>query len=651
MQLSSHATFSGIARRSIAWVIALLLSGEVSALAQNYVPTMPFINTGSDSAFAQIDFAQMYLDEQNKSAKDKEKRDRENKELIDSGVISALDVDAPNHAIDEFNRAAKFLTAQKSKEAIQCLEKAIAFYPKFVLAHINLGLAYLDQGDLTRAKSEFETSAMLDDKFAGSFLNLGRLALSVNDFATAHSELGKAASLRPRDVRILAALAFAENGNHLYKNALETVDRVHALDHKGAANVHYVGAAAALALNDPDTAERELNLFLSEDPTNAFSPAARKHLAILAHNREISRPAANGGNPRPAETVTIVHPAHTFPNTARLKEQLSSLGSEQNSQSCDDCDATVLADVATNSNDLGGILSLPPDLATVGGGAWTLHKNVDEVALFFVVSQYGQMVNDLAASDIKILDGNKPPERVFEFATQAKLPLRLALLVDTSGSVNEQFSFEKRAATEFVKKVLSGASDLGFIAGFSNETTVTQDFTADQGQLASGIQQLANGGGTALFDAVTFACRKLAEYPDGDRVARVLVVLSDGEDNSSHSTLKQAIQIAERTGVTIYAISTKEETGAKTDADRILEALAERSGGEAMFPLDMLSLKQALGKLREFIRSRYFIAYKASGFEPNGSYRPIHITAAKNGQRLQVKARKGYYARLETGPH
>ncbi len=341
----------------------------------------------------------------------------------------------------------------------------------------------------------------------------------------------------------------------------------------------------------------------------------------------------------------------TFPNSARLKEQLTSLGIGQDSQACADCASPVSADVATSGGDLGATLSFPPNPAGVGDETWTIRKNVDEVDLFFGVSMHGRMVNDLKASDIQILDANRPPQRVLEFAPQSKLPLRLALLVDTSGSVNEQFSFEKHAATAFAQNVLSGASDLGFIAGFSNETTVTQDFTADQAQLASGIERLANQGGTALFDAVAFACRKLAEYPDGDRVARVLVILSDGEDNSSHGTLKQALEIAERTGVTIYTISTKQEIVDKTDADKILEALAERSGGEAMFPHDMHSFGQDLGKLRDFIRSRYFIAYRAADFEPNGSYRAIRISAAKSGQQLQVKARKGYYARLETKPH
>jgi Ca-activated chloride channel family protein len=217
--------------------------------------------------------------------------------------------------------------------------------------------------------------------------------------------------------------------------------------------------------------------------------------------------------------------------------------------------------------------------------------------------------------------------------------------------VHDRFSFEKHAAAKFVEKILNGTSDLGFVEGFATEPTTTQDFSAQPAELGNGIEKLANGGGTALFDAVAFACGKLAAYPEGTHVARVLVILSDGEDNSSHSTLKQSIQASEWAGVTIYTISTREDRGDKTDADRILEALAENSGGEAMFPGDVLTLNKSFDKLHDLIRSRYFIAYKPADFQPNGSYRAISIVAEKNGKHLQVRARKGYHARVETSPN
>jgi Ca-activated chloride channel homolog len=631
-------------RRQLAWVAAFWLWGQITASAQ-----LPGMNAGPDSAFAQIDFAQIYLETENRRLKNIEDLKAKDKALVDSGAVSALDLEAPNGAVEEFNRARTLLQAQNSKEAIKYLQKAVAQYPKFVSAHVGLGLAYIDQEDPGRAKTEFETAARLDDKFSAPFLHLGRLALSQNDFTSAESALEKAATLRPMDVNILSVLTYAQNGTGQYRGALETAQRVHALDHKGLANVHYVAASAAMSLKDFPTMERELKFFLSEDPTNASAPVARKNLAALEHNKAVL--AARAANSPGTATGAVAQTVQTFPNSARLRTELTAVGNESDSAVCDDCGALAEADAPKIGGSNGAASDAPRSPVARAGGVWTIHKNVDDVALFFSVSSHGHMVNDLEASNIQIRDDNKPPARVVQFAPQSKLPLRLALLVDTSGSVHDRFSFEKKAATKFIQKVLSNPADLGFIAGFASEPTVTQDFSADPVELGEGIDKLSNGGGTSLFDAVSFACRKLGEYPDDERVARVVVILSDGEDNSSHSTLKQSIRVAEKMGVTVYTVSTKEGLGDKTDADRVLEVLAERSGGEAMFPGDLYTLGSSLDRLRDLIRSRYFIAYKPADFQPNGSYHAISIIAEKNGKHLQVRARKGYHARLEAPPN
>ena len=629
-------------QRRLACTFAFWLLGQIAAFGQ-----IPYMNAGPDSSFAQIDFAQMYLDQMNRHAEKSAHQKAQDKELIDSGVVSALDLEAPLKAVEEYNRATVLMKTQHSEEASKHLRKAIDVYPKFVSAHIGLGLAYLDQEDKPKAKSEFELAAKLDPKFPGSFLRLGSVALSMNDLAAAQTDLEKAASQRPKDASTLSALAYAQNGTHQYREVLETAARVHALNHKGMANVHYVAASAAMSLKDFEAMERELNFFLGEDPTNPFAPSARQNLAALTHNKMVR---ASGGA-APPQTTTLVASVRpqTFPNSEKLKGQLNALGDESDG-SCVDCGTLAEANTNTEANSSGPALTVAPPAST-SVGAWTIRTSVDQVTLFFTVSSHGHMVNDLEQSNIRILDDKKPPEKIEQFAPQSKLPMRLALLVDTSGSVHDRFSFEKHAATKFVEKMLSGASDLGFIAGFSQDTTVTQDFTSEPNELGKGIEKLANGGGTALFDAVTLACRKLAAYPESERVARVLVILSDGEDNSSHASLRQSIQMAERTGVTIYTVSTREDRGDKTDADRILEALAERTGGEAMFPGDIMTLGKSFDKLRELIRSRYFIAYKPADFQPDGSYRTITVTAEKDGKRLQVRARKGYRARLAATPN
>lgn len=594
-----------------------------------------------------LDFVQTSLDQMSRKAREAERQRAQNKELVESGAVSVLDLDAPPHAVQDFNRAVSLLKAQNSKEASLCLQKAIAAYPRFVSAHILLGLAYSDRDDNEHAKSEFEMAAKLDDKFPRAFLNLGVLALSLKDFATAESQLEKAASLSQKDPKILLALAYAQNAGQHQQRALATAQRMHALDHKGLANVHYVAAEAALALEDFETMQRELAFFVSEDPTNPLAPVARRNLDVLAHRKQLATQAAGSGHSQPAMTPAASQPVQTFPNSEHLKAQLTTLGDESEGAACNGCDPPAQPDPTPgrHSPDAGSDTSL--GLSSGAGGAWTIRKAVDQVALYFAVSSHGRMVSDLEPSDIQIRDDNKPPETVLQFTPQSKLALRLALVVDTSGSVQDRFSFEKRAATGFIRKVLNNASDLGFVVGFANEITVTQDFTAEPGQLANGMEKLTNGGGTRLFDAVSFACWKLAAYPEREPVARVLVVLSDGEDNSSHNSLKQTIQDAEAMGVTIYTVSTKQGGDHKTDADRILEALAERSGGEATFPGDVLTLGQYLDKLRELIRSRYLVAYKPSDFAPDGRYRTIRIIAKKSGKRLQVHARKGYYARRE----
>src|SRR5262249_7160330 len=229
-----------------------------------------------------------------------------------------------------------------------------------------------------------------------------------------------------------------------------------------------------------------------------------------------------------------------------------------------------------------------------------------------------------------------------------KLPLRLALLVDTSGSLQPRFDFERQAASRFIQQMVGNPSDLAFVAGFSDEVRVLQDFTSDIKQLATGIDDLRIGGGTAIWDAVSFACWKLAAYPEKERVAKVLVVLTDGEDNLSHTSLRNAIRDAENTGVTVYAISTKsfadlgQYGNPISDADKVLQALAERTGGEALFPGDMGTLNKSFDKLRDIIRSRYLIAYRPADFQNDGRYRKINIVASQNGRRLKVHARQGY---------
>jgi VWFA-related protein len=398
--------------------------------------------------------------------------------------------------------------------------------------------------------------------------------------------------------------------------------------------------------------QRELELFMKEDPTNPLAPSATYNLKILASakTQPIATPAS-----MPLIGGVVTEVVRTFPNSDALKNALASLGTDDDV--CADCPKD--AEASLSSPPLPNTLTHPSATSNVtvvgrsASGVWKIRDVIDEVAVFFSVTSHGKLVNDLEEKDLAVRDDNKPPLKILQFTPQSKLPLRLGLLVDVSGSLTQRFSFEKQAATHFIEGMLVNPSDLAFVAGFSDEPKVTQDFTADLTQVSSGIETLHIGGGTAIWDAVSFACWKLAAYPEKERVAKVLVLLTDGEDNLSHTTLKQAIQDAENTGVTVYAISTKDfaQLGQYgnpiSDADKVLQALTERTGGEAMFPGDLRTLNKSFDKLRDVIRSRYLIAYRPADFQSNGHFRKINIAATKKGRRLRVLARQGYYAPTE----
>jgi len=290
-------------------------------------------------------------------------------------------------------------------------------------------------------------------------------------------------------------------------------------------------------------------------------------------------------------------------------------------------------------------------LEPVPTGEWLLTKQVNEVNVFFVATRKGKPVVDLAQKDIAVQDDNKAPAAILAFRTEQELPLRVGVVIDTSSSLTSRFRFEQDAASAFFRQAMRDG-DLGFVMGFENHPTVTQDFVGDPDLLSQGVKQLSVGGGTALYDAVRAACQKLRR-PEEEIVARVLVVLSDGQNNAGVVSLEGAIDAAQEAEVTIYAVSTNyptSQTGAPDlDAEQAnsnLRKLTEQTGGRVLFPSDPKAVAKAFAKIGQELRSRYAVSYKPADFTPDGHYRRIKIEARQTGERLEVRARKGYRARL-----
>jgi Ca-activated chloride channel family protein len=277
----------------------------------------------------------------------------------------------------------------------------------------------------------------------------------------------------------------------------------------------------------------------------------------------------------------------------------------------------------------------------------TIKKRVDEVhVLFTATDKHGKFVRNLSANDFVVLDDHKPPQEIVNFRRDSDLPVELGLLVDTSGSVHGRFGFEQEAAVSFLEHVVRPNFDRAFIMGFNSRSQVTQDFTDNVKLLQTGVSHLHDGGGTALYDAIYRACRdKLRDQvinPQGDRpIRRAIIVLSDGEDNQSEVSRAQAIEMAQRAEVMVYAIST-DDSGLVLRGDKTLQQIADATGGRAFFPFKMKDIKNSFAAIEDELRSQYVISYHPADFDPDGRYRAIQITAVKKD--LQVRARQGYWA-------
>jgi len=262
--------------------------------------------------------------------------------------------------------------------------------------------------------------------------------------------------------------------------------------------------------------------------------------------------------------------------------------------------------------------------------------------VFTVVDDDGKFVRDLKQNQFRILDNHLPPERVLDFRAQTDLPLFVGLLIDSSNSIRDRFQFEKDAISEFLYDVIRPKSDAAFILAFDEQWDLAQDFTGDVDKLRKGVKGIQAGGGTALWDAVYYACReKLLKEPARDAVRRAIILVSDGEDNASRVYRDEAIDMAQRAGVIIYAISTS-LVNTQNKGSNDLKKLAEATGGRAFFPTKLGDVSAAFSDIEAELRSQYSVSYRAQNLVANGQFRPIQILA--DNKKLRVRAKKGYWA-------
>jgi Ca-activated chloride channel family protein len=284
-----------------------------------------------------------------------------------------------------------------------------------------------------------------------------------------------------------------------------------------------------------------------------------------------------------------------------------------------------------------------PPVPAVPDDPTSIKVDITRVQLLFTVSdKKGRFVNNLAKEDFEIFEAKKP-QSITEFTAETDLPLRLAILIDTSNSIRDRFKFQQEAATDFVNTVIRAHEDKAIIVSFDTAAELVADLSDDTEVLAKAIRGLRPGGGTALYDAIFFACRdKLMQDQPKHKYRRAMVILSDGEDNQSRYTRDQALEMAHKADTVIYSISTN-RSGTEADGDKVLKYFSEQTGGQAFFPFKAQDLAQDFENIANELRHQYNVLYRPEPLKADGLYHPVDVHV--RGRRdLIVRARHGYYA-------
>ena len=284
----------------------------------------------------------------------------------------------------------------------------------------------------------------------------------------------------------------------------------------------------------------------------------------------------------------------------------------------------------------------PGDTATTPGDVTTFKVQANEVNLIFTVTdKKGRFITGLKRENFGLLDDGRPPVAVIGFRQQTNLPLRVGIMIDTSSSIRQRFQFEQDSAVEFFLQVMH-RNDRAFVEGFDIETNVAQDYTNSVDLLNQGIRKLRPGGGTALYDALYKTCRDQMLTLRGDEAIRkVLIMVSDGDDNYSRATQADAIKECQRAETIVYTISTN-VSPSKDKGDETLKIISDATGGRAFYPIKIEDVATGFHNIEEELRSQYSLQYRPADFKADGSFRTIYLQATD--PRYRVSTRKGYFA-------
>jgi Ca-activated chloride channel family protein len=282
--------------------------------------------------------------------------------------------------------------------------------------------------------------------------------------------------------------------------------------------------------------------------------------------------------------------------------------------------------------------SQEPDAAD--SGTFVFRKQVEEVVLHAtVVDDKQRIITSLRRDDFNVFEDGHP-QTITSFR-QEDIPVAMGIVVDNSGSMREKRQKVNAAALNLVRA--SNPNDEVCVVNFNDEYYLDQEFTSNINKLKTGLEKIEARGGTALYDAVVATADHLKK--DAKLEKKVILVVTDGEDNESSETLEQAVRrVQVDGGPTIYAIGILEKEEHPKRAKRALQLLSERTGGIAFFPQTLDEVDAISRTVAHDIRTQYTIGYKPTTPKSQGGYRQVRVDARSGNNKLTVRTKSGYYA-------
>jgi VWFA-related protein len=277
-------------------------------------------------------------------------------------------------------------------------------------------------------------------------------------------------------------------------------------------------------------------------------------------------------------------------------------------------------------------------------GLPTINKEVQEVGVLLTVTNwFGHFVKNLNEQDLHILDNGQPVQKITYFQSQTNLPLRVGIVIDSSASITTRFKFELRSAKAFLRRVLRPATDTALVVAFNQDIELHEAVAPGMESLTSRVSKLSPGGETAIYDAVSFTCKELAKGPGAQPSRRALVLITDGDDNRSYTSLQQAIESALRSDTIIYVLSTNPEysLSLREQGELAMKKLAEATGGRLLRADSSDDVNRAFSNIDRELRSQYAIGYKPPVGRPDGLFHRLVVLGPK---RLHIYHRQGYFA-------